>query len=179
MPSDGGKWEIGRPLTEAERLAIEAREDALARAIAPFPDQQKEDVNAVISAMYSGFRSMRDSGDDIEMRLLIITNVLRDFPYWAIESGCLAVVQRRVQDIDRRFPPNDAQLYDIVDNIVRYYRANLQTLRGIMGAVAQAPRAPLTPLPMLPPPPPWTADRAAAVAKDLNDRRLRNQQAEE
>ena len=177
MPADGGKWEIGRPLTDVERRALETREAALTHALTPFPHEQKEAVNAVIGAMYSGFRSMRDSGDDIEMRLLVITNVLRDFPYWAIELGCLAIVQRRVQDIDRRFAPNDAQLYDVVDNIVRYYRANLRTIRGILDAVAPPPRPSRPPREALPPPPAWTAERAAAIAKDLEERRAHNQQA--
>jgi hypothetical protein len=96
---------------------LEARGLALTQSLAPFTDGQRSQVEASVGAMLSGFRTMKDATPDT---VKITLAVLRDFPAWAISRGCL-MIARNEAGLDKRFAPNDTQIHDIVQRIVKRY----------------------------------------------------------
>jgi len=83
--------------------------------------------------MFSGFRFMRQQGDDVEATLEITLAALREFPLWAIEQACLKIARGKA-GLDRRYSPNDAEIVAVVADIVAVHVANLQEVRGLLGA---------------------------------------------
>lgn len=140
----GGVRELRRALTPAERETVAARAQALADALHPYTVSERTQVEIAIGGMLAGFRSMRQIGADGEAVVIVMCNVLRDFPPWAIAQGCIAIAQGRAVDeegkpLDRRWPPNDAQVYAVVAEIVRVHRKNLAQAQGLLVATVEAP----------------------------------------
>lgn len=142
---DGRPREIVRALTGEERTQITVRRDTLRVGLAPFAPRDSDKVSSAIAAMLGGFRSMRQDGEDAEDLVAVTRFILREFPRWAIEEGCLLIAQGRA-GIDRRFPPNDAQIHAVVVEAVRLRRATLATMDALLTAPIEPPEArrPLT-----------------------------------
>jgi len=86
--STNGRSELLRELTPDERSALEARRDALEACLKPYDLVDLDQVNADLSAMFSGFRSMRQAGLSIDDTLEGTRNALRKYPAWAIAQVC-------------------------------------------------------------------------------------------
>jgi hypothetical protein len=136
---DHGPVEIRRPMEAVERGAVEARAAALEIALAPFSVEEKPQLEASVGAMFAGFRSMRQQGEDIESTVAITLAVLREFPAWAITKVCLKIA-RHEAGFDQRFAPNDAELASAVSKIIDPYRRNLRQARQLLDAVVDSPR---------------------------------------
>jgi hypothetical protein len=161
----GGVRELRRALTPEERAKVSARRQALADALQPYDPSERKEIEIAIAAMFGGFRLMRQQGENAEAVLNVTCHVLREFPAWAIAEGCLMIAQGRAVDeegkpLDRRFPPNDAQIYAIVSEIVRVYRKNLARAEGLLTAPVAAPE----------PPRPTREQIEALLGRPLHDR---------
>jgi hypothetical protein len=134
QPYDDGPCGIGRALTPVERAALQTRAAVLEIALQHYDhEEEMRQVDTAISAMFSGFRSMRQQGDDAEFTVAITRGALRDFPAWAIVRGCLNIATNKA-GLDRRFAPNDVEIVDVVAKVLRPYRSALSEIKKILGA---------------------------------------------
>jgi hypothetical protein len=117
---------IARALTADERSAIERRRRDLLIGTAPFTDAEESTAVAAMSRMLGGFRSLRHEDDEsVVAALHALRYVLSPFPIWAIEAGCLAIARGEAvigdESLNRKFPPNDSEIYAVVKQIVKPY----------------------------------------------------------
>lgn len=186
-----GPRAIVRALTANERSKLEARWLALREALMPFGDDQEASVNAEIAAAFGGFRAMRQQDEDVEAVIRVVRAVLREFPLWAIAKGCMLIAQGRA-GLDRRYPPNDAQIHEVVTGVVRDYRRSLATAESLLNApneqreeIDRPARAeveaklgrPIAPKPIVEakdPPPAYDGKYYQRIADDLEARKARN-----
>jgi hypothetical protein len=100
-------------------------------------------VEAEIAAMFSGFRTMCQQGEDAEPLVEVTKRVLREFPLWAIAQGCLRMAKGKA-GLDRRYAPNDTEVFPVVEEIVRPYRRRLETVKALLAAPVEdtGPEAP-------------------------------------
>jgi hypothetical protein len=194
-----GPRAIVRALTPTEHAKVDSRAVALENALKPFGDEDRHAVRASINGLFSGFRSMRQQGDDARAVVDVTVAVLREFPAWAITQACGRIV-RGDTELDRRFAPNDTELYDVVASIVKMYRDAHKTAVALLSAPIAAPLPTPTaksrpsadeieaklgrPLIGRPPsgqmasvPLPGDGNHAKRIAEDLARRRARNEQA--
>lgn len=137
---DNGPQAIVRELTRAERSALADRATELQAKLWGYVAGERNEVEASIAAMFGGFRSMRQEGDAAEGLVTVTAGVLRDFPAWAIAKGCLKIAQNQA-GLDRRFPPNDTEIHDVVAEIVREYRRTLATIEALLAAPVEVREA--------------------------------------
>lgn len=163
IPNAGPRG-IRRALSDTERQAVEARADELRGALHGYLDSERDAVEAAIAAMLGGFRSMKQDGESAEGIVIVSAGVLRPFPLWAIEKGCLKIA-RGDTDLDRRFAPNDTEIYAVIDVIVKEYQKALATVEALLRAPVEIPCA-------LPSPPPVTEsdieNRLALIGRPLS-----------
>jgi hypothetical protein len=135
-----GKREIVRALTCFERTALTQRAGELQAGLAPYAASERSAVKAGLLGMFSGFRNMRLLGADLEATVEILLRVLREFPLWAIRRGCLRIAQCKA-GLDGKWPPNDAEVYAVVAEEVRFYRAILASVEALLDTPIEAARA--------------------------------------
>jgi hypothetical protein len=140
IPAHGDR-EIRRALTTDERGLVAVRSAALRAGLTGYAAAEHAAVKAQIAAMLGGFRSMRQQDDDAERLVEVTAGVLREFPLWAITRGCLKIARNRA-GLDRRFAPNDAEIFGVVSEEVRSYRRTLVTAEALLIARVEAPPAP-------------------------------------
>ena len=140
IPNDGPRA-IRRPLRADERVAIAARADAIKVGIVGFLASERVAVDRELSAMLGGFRSMRQQDDEVAAIVDNLLVVLREFPLWAIAQACLDIARGQA-GLDRRFPPNDSQIYEVVEKIVRPYRKQLAEHQALLIAPVEEPEPP-------------------------------------
>ena len=167
-----------RGMRADERAAVEVRGAALALALRPFAEADDGSaVMASIGAMFSGFRSMRQQGDDIEATVRITMAVLREFPAWAINQTCLKIARHETKH-DPRFAPNDAELADQVRAVLKPYREALDAARALLGSAVRTEPEPHArgSVREAKPPVPGMGDgrHASRVAADLDAMKARN-----
>lgn len=133
-----GPFEVRRALTGAEAAVLEARAAALELALEPYGDEDRLSLEASVSAMLTGFRSMRQQGDDVESIVTITLAVLREFPAWAINEACLAIADGSAKR-DDRFAPNDAEISNAVRDIVWPYQRALLHAKNFAAATVEVP----------------------------------------
>jgi hypothetical protein len=136
---DAGQREIVRALTAGERAKLDTRAVALEQALTPYLPDEGHRVSAEIAAMFGGFRAMRQLGEDIAATVEITRRVLRQFPLWAIAKGCMLIAQGCC-GLDRRYAPNDAEIYEVMAEIVRPYREALQRVLALLSAPVEEPK---------------------------------------
>jgi len=182
---DTGPRAIVRALSADERAKVEARATALEDALKPFTRNDEHAVRASINGLFSGYRAMRQLGDDARAVVDVTIAVVREFPAWAIAQACRMIVCGETK-LDRRFAPNDTEIFDIVAGAVRLYRENLRQARELLDAPVDEPPlrgpsgrlAPIRPWPekaqRRPQAEPMTKSRREALMADLVARKARN-----
>jgi hypothetical protein len=182
---DTGPRAIARALSAEERAKIEARATALEDALKPFTRNDEHAVRASINGLFSGYRTMRQLGEDARAVVDVTMAVLREFPAWAIAQACRKIVCGETK-LDRRFPPNDTEIFDVVAGVVRPYNENLRQAKALLSAPVDEPRsrgpsgrlAPIGPwpekAPQRPQVEPMTRSRREALMADLAARKTRN-----
>lgn len=95
-----------------------------------------------MSAMLEGFRSLRDVDDERAAAMLDgLRRVLAPFPLWAIEEGCLAIQSGEARldgkKLDRRYPPNDSEVYGVIKELIAPYVRALENARALMTATVE------------------------------------------
>lgn len=143
---DGEPRKIVRPLEAHERASLRVRATELQAALRPYQDRERPIVMAQIAAMLGGYRSLRQSGEDVEAIVSSTAAVLAPFPFWAIAKGCLKIV-RREAGLDPHWPPNDSEIYAVVDGVVRSYSKALASAKALLAAPVEEKRQ--TPRPTL------------------------------
>jgi hypothetical protein len=138
---DRGRRSIVRELTDGERAAVGARVRELHNWLTPLASERKA-IQAAISAMLVGFRSMRQCQEAAEAVSAIATHNLRKFPLWAVRRGCELISQGEVKGLDRHWPPNDTEIYAIVAAQVNCPRADLDRAEALLAAPVEAPPEP-------------------------------------
>lgn len=136
---DYGPREIRRALTPAERAAVLARATTLQFSLTGYLDGECNAVEADIAAMFGGFRAMRQQGDDAEATVAATAGVLRGFPAWAIRQGCLKIARNQA-GLNRRYAPNDTEVFTVIDDIVKDYRKRLAMAETLLAAPVASPR---------------------------------------
>lgn len=135
---DHGPREIRRALTATERAAVLARATALQFSLTGYLHGERNAVEADIAAMFGGFRAMRQRGDDAEATVAATAGVLRGFPAWAIREGCLKIARNQA-GLDRRYAPNDTEVFSVIDGIVKDYRKRLAVAETLLAAPVAPP----------------------------------------
>lgn len=123
-------------MTPQETAIVKRRAVSIRDALRPFEREEIAIVNSTLAAMLGGFRSMRQQGEDVEGTVEVLRHVLREFPVWAIADGCMKIAQNKA-GLDPTWPPNDSQVYDVVAEVVRYWRARLATAESMLSAAVQ------------------------------------------
>lgn len=126
-----------------ERSALEARAAELSAGLRAFEREEREVVRSTLHAMLGGFRSLRESGEDAETAVEILLAVLREFPTWAIEEACMRIAQHKADadpPLDPRWAPSDAQIYQIVADLVQPHRQTLQRVQALLSAPVEIPQ---------------------------------------
>lgn len=188
IPKTGSRA-IVRALTEVERIKLEGRAIALDEALQPFDRDETAAVEAELAAMFSGFRAMRQQGDDAAATVEVTRHVLREFPLWAIAKTCLMIARNEAEidgkPLDRRFTPNDTEIYAVAAGVVKLRRDALATVKALLVAPVEPP-----PPPRPAPPHDWhvwawrrhcvggDSGHAARVLADIEQRRARRASAE-
>lgn len=148
VPDDGPR-EIRRALTDDERRKVDARRRALAHGLDRYDEADVPKVEADIAAMFNGFRSMRAQGEDVVATVAITRHVLGEFPAWAIERACLLIAQDKAfvdgKKLDRRWPPNDSEIYALAEEVVKPYRKTLAVATALLSAPVERPQTPRQP----------------------------------
>lgn len=129
-----GDCELTRELSTTERSALEAHRERLTHALTPFERNEQSDLAASIGAMFSGFRSMRQTGESVSATITITLAVLREFPAWAIKQACVGIAQGKFSDLDPTWPPNDAQIHAAVSDLVAYHKRRLAHTEELIAA---------------------------------------------
>jgi len=137
VPNKGPRA-IVRALSAEERSKIKARFTTLEEALKPFIGNDESTVRASISGLFSGYRSMRQQDENAEAVVNVTMAVLREFPAWAIAQACRKIVCGETK-LDRRFAPNDTEIFDIVAGVVRPYRENLRQAKALLDAPVDEP----------------------------------------
>lgn len=176
-----GKVEITRPLMAEERAAIDARCAAIELALEPHNENDRAGIEAALGAMFSGFRQLRQVGEDVGAMVTITRAVLHRSPAWAIKRACIMIASGEAR-LDRRFPPSDAQIADVVDGILRPLIKAMRDGREILkagvrqepplGGYRSAPSKSRDPMPEIDE---MTNERRAALVADLEARKRRNE----
>jgi hypothetical protein len=130
---------IARALTPGKRSVVERRHGELQAGLEPFTAAEQNQAVAAISRMLGGFRALRHDDEKSAVAGLDgLRHVLSPFPLWAIEAGCLAIAGGEAviegRRLDRRFPPNDSEVYGVVKEILRPYRAALDGAAALLEA---------------------------------------------
>jgi hypothetical protein len=137
------------------------------------------------TACFSGYRAMRQMGEAARAVVDVTLAVLREFPAWAIAQACRKIVCGEAK-LDRRFTPNDTEIFDIVTDVVRPYRENLRQAKALLDAPVDEPPhrgtsgrlAPIRPWPEKAPQrplvEPMTKSRRETLMADLAARKARN-----
>ncbi len=136
-----GSRSLKRELLPAERGLVEGRRTELAEGLGPFSLEEIPRVEIALNAMFSGYRSMRQVDGAGEATVEVTRAVLREFPAWAIEKACVRIARNEV-GLDPKWPPNDAQIHEVVAGIVKPYQAALNTAQELLAAPLEQPDLP-------------------------------------
>jgi hypothetical protein len=135
-----GDRRLVRALTEDERGALEARRNELQPAAAPYVGRDRDRVVLAIADMFGGFTSMRQSDDEAASRLDTVIRLLEPFPAWAIEKACRGVQMNGVLrngDFDRKWPPNDSEIVDVVRKEAKLYSDQYESAVALLAATVE------------------------------------------
>lgn len=136
---EAGKRRIVRALAPTERTRLQQRSFHLSVRLLPFGGDQRQSVDDSITALMTGFRSMRHIEDmDVDTMVHVTMVVLRDFPAWAIREGCRRVAMNEAGN-DPRWPPNDQEIHKIVSEVARPYREALTKVDALLAALVEPP----------------------------------------
>ena len=137
---------LARAMTEVERDVVERRRNELHLGCAPFALGETDSAIKAISRMLGGIRSLRN--DDIESAVAGIDGLrrlLEEFPLWAIEAGCAAISKGEAmvdgRQMDRRWAPNDSEVYGVIKEIVAPYRKALDNVTALLSAPVRDARS--------------------------------------
>lgn len=140
IPADGHR-SVKRELSPSERHLIEQRRKELVEGLAPFSGEEVSRVEIALNAMFAGYRSMRQIDATGEAIVEVTRAVLREFPAWAIETACVRIARNEV-GLDPKWPPNDAQIHEVVAGIVKPYQEALNTSQALLAAPVERPDPP-------------------------------------
>lgn len=128
-------------LAAEERAALSKRQGDLTSALVPFAKGQTDRVALAVSDMFAGFRSVTRNIDAESAVAMIdgIRRLLAPLPAWAIEEGCRAI-QRGRAGLDHKFLPNDNEIYDVVERLVKPYRDRLMECEALLAAPIEPSR---------------------------------------
>lgn len=128
-----------RALLPSERSALGRRQGKLTSALAPVQEAQTDRVALAISDMFAGFRSVMRNVDPESAVAMIdgMRRMLADLPAWAIEEGCRSI-QRGRSGLDHKYMPNDNEIYDVCEALVKPYRERLLECDALLTAPIEA-----------------------------------------
>lgn len=137
IPAEGAR-SIARALTAGERGTIERRKEELAQGLAPFGRHQIDSAVEALSGMLAGFRSLRMTEAEAAAVLDGMRYVLSPFPLWAIREACMLIQRGEAKldgrKLDRRFAPNDSEIYGVTKELVASYERSLANARALLAA---------------------------------------------
>jgi hypothetical protein len=140
--SSDGTAEIRRPLTDAERGALERRAGDLRRALVPWSNADRRQLEGELALMLGGYTSMQRL-DDVAAQGLVAQylQLTRDRPFWAVVQVC-----RKIRTGDAGIPtqycPNEAEFNTLLRRLVQPYERQLLQARRLLDAKVQPPPPP-------------------------------------
>jgi hypothetical protein len=137
-----GVAEIRRPLTDAERAALERRAGDLRRALVSWSNADRRQLEGELALMLGGYASMQRL-DDIAAKGLVAQylQLTRGRPFWAVVQVC-----RKIRTGDAGIPtqycPNEAEFNSLLRRLVYPYERQLLQAQRLLDAKVQPPPAP-------------------------------------
>lgn len=131
---------LRRSLTGAEAARVRSRVVALGQLLEAFGAAERDDVARALTMMMNGFRSMR--GLDEDGAIFMIESIVRRlaiFPLWAIREACDRFGIGHAES-NKRFAPNDSEIYCEVESVIRPYRVRLNRARALLEGEAPITR---------------------------------------
>lgn len=182
---DGESRQISRALYEGERRGLTARAVELRDGLRPHIPDEDALVEAELLAMLGGFRNVKLSGENAAATAANMRTVLGAFPLWAIAKACMRIAGGEA-GLDTTWAPNDAQVAQVVRDVVAPYRRTLEIVEQLLAAPVALPAPEPKPMtgagpamahdamtPKSIPEPKPTPGYAARVAADLAARKAR------
>lgn len=139
-PAGSAKRGLRRELTGAERQMLEQRRDELAPFLAPYHESEIGEIAATVAAMFSSFRSMRQSGQEAMAMVESVLRAAHSYPAWAIVKACQSIQTDgiwRDMAFDRRWAPNDSEIINQVRKETRLYADSYNSAVALLAAVAE------------------------------------------
>lgn len=134
-----GVAEIRRPLTDAERAALERRASDLHRALVPWSNADRRQLEGELALMLGGFATMQRL-DEIAAKGLVAQylQLTRDRPFWAVVQVCRKI---RIGDagLPTQYCPNEAEFNSVLRRVVSPYERQLLQARRVLEAKVQPP----------------------------------------
>jgi hypothetical protein len=137
-----GIAEIRRALTDAERAALERRARDLRRALVPWSNADRRQLEGELALMLGGHTSMQKL-DDVAAKGLVAQylQLTRDRPFWAVVQVC-----RKIRPGDAGIPtkycPNEAEFNSLLRRLVSPYERQLLQAQRLLDAKVQPPPPP-------------------------------------
>lgn len=148
----GGVRHLHRALLGFERDIVRRRIDELQRALAPYTGREKDLLAEKIGEMLGGFRSMRQSGEQLVATVGSVLFAVEKLPPWAIIQGCEAIRQHRA-GLKAEWAPNDTEIVAVCRRFVAPYETRLRAAHLLLNAPVDdavrhppKPKAPIDPL---------------------------------
>ncbi len=93
-----------------------------------------QEAGQLVSVMFAGFQSVRDSEDEAKKRLALYVSQLKAFPAWAIKASCERFMRGEVGGANAAFAPSIAELVSDIVTQTRWIRAELADLDAVLDA---------------------------------------------
>jgi hypothetical protein len=140
-----GFAEIRRSLTDAERGVVERRISDLRRALVPWSNPDRRQLEGELALMLGGFSIMQRM-DGVAAKGLVAQylQLTRGQPFWAVVQACRKI-RTGEAGLSAQYCPNEAEFNTLLRRLVSSYERQLlhaQRLSRCEGAVAAAHQGP-------------------------------------
>lgn len=122
-----------RELTPTEQSTIESRIATLNAALAPCRPTDRTAAGAAIANMLAVFPSLRAQGEDAQALVLAYTQLVGEFPLWAITEVCRKFASGRIKS-DPRFPPTGPELCIAIRAVIAPHQTEQWKMERILSA---------------------------------------------
>jgi hypothetical protein len=137
-----GVAEIRRPLMDAERAALERRANDLRRALVPWSNADRRQIEGELALMLGGFTTMQRL-DELAAKGLVAQylQLTRDRPFWAVVRVCRKI---RIGEagLPTQYCPNEAEFNSVLRRVVSPYERQLLQAQRLLDAKVQPPPPP-------------------------------------
>jgi hypothetical protein len=137
-----GVAEIRRPLMDAERVALERRANDLRRALVPWSNADRRQLEGELALMLGGFTTMqRLDGVAAKGLLAQYLQLTRGRPFWAVVQVCRKI-RTGEAGLPTQYCPTEAEFNSLLRRAVLPYEQQLLQAQRLLDAKVQPPPPP-------------------------------------